>query len=73
MYARDFWDILRQAVLTVCVLGRLCWASIGTGGEETALPQASMPTIYKTTLIQYDSIYAKMWARSWKNPVPRPR
>ena len=25
------------------------------------------------TLIQYDSIYTKIWARSWKNPVPRPR
>ena len=30
---------------TVCVLARLCLASIGTGGGggETALPQASMP------------------------------
>ena len=27
----------------------------------------------QTTLIQYDSIYTKIWARSWKNPVPRPR
>ena len=27
----------------------------------------------QTTLIQYDSIYTKTWARSWKNPVPRPR
>ena len=46
IYARDFWDILRQAALTVCVLARLCWASIGTGGggegAGTALPQASM-------------------------------
>ena len=54
IYARDFWDILRQAALTVCVLARLCWASIGTGGVwggvETALPQASMPTIYKQHL-----------------------
>ena len=27
----------------------------------------------QTTLIQYDSIYTKIWARSWKNSVPRPR
>ena len=27
----------------------------------------------QTTLIQYDSIYTKIWARSWKHPVPRPR
>ena len=32
MYARDFWDIIRLAALTICVLARLCWASIGTGG-----------------------------------------
>ena len=32
IYARDFWDILRQAALTVYVLARLCWASTGTGG-----------------------------------------
>ena len=28
---------------------------------------------FQTTLIQYGSIYTKIWARSWKNPVPRPR
>ena len=47
---RDFWDILRQAALTVCVLALFCWAYIGTGEGETALPQASMPTIYKQHL-----------------------
>ena len=31
IYVRDFWDILCQAALTICVLARLCWASIGTG------------------------------------------
>ena len=38
-----------QAALTVCVLARLGWAFIGTDVGVTALPQASMPTIYKQT------------------------
>ena len=29
--------------ITVCVLARLCWASIGTSGGGTTLPQASVP------------------------------
>ena len=32
--AREFWDILLQAALTVCVLARFCWASVGTGGGK---------------------------------------
>ena len=77
IYAWYFWDIRRQAALTVCVLVRLGLASIGTGGAKegwggewgwadggTALPQTSMSTIYKQTLMHYDCIYTKIRARS---------
>ena len=43
------------------------------GGEKTALPQASMPTIYKQHLYNMTPYTLKIWARSWKNPVPRLR
>ena len=52
---------------TVCVL---CWASIGTGGGGAALPQTSMPTIYKQHLYNMTPYTLKIWARSWKNLFP---
>ena len=72
IYVRDFWDILRQAALTVCVLA--CFAGlllepVGENGVASGLNACNL----QTTLIQNDSIYTKIWARSWKNPVPRPR
>ena len=63
--------LLCQVALTVCVLARLCWASIGTGdGGWGGNDVASGLNAYnlQTTLIQYDSIYTKIWARSWKIP-----
>ena len=72
IYTRDFWDILRQAALTVCVLARLGWASIetdGGGGRRCLRPRCLQ---FTNKHIQYDPIYTKIWARSWKNHVPRP-
>ena len=69
VYARDFWDILCQAALTVGVLARLGWASVGTGGGNGV---ASGLNAYNLqTLIQYDPIYTKIWVRSGKNLVHR--
>ena len=58
IYAGDFWDILRQAALTVCVLARLGLASTGAGGGRDGVVSGlnaynlqtntyTKPTIYK--------------------------
>ena len=59
LYVRNFWDILRQAALTVCVLARLCLASIGTGGENSVASGLNTYSL-QTILIQYDYIYTKI-------------
>ena len=55
---------------TVLVLARLCQASIGTGGGKTALPQASMPTIYKQHLYNMTPYTLKYGPGLEKNLFP---
>ena len=52
----SFYFLLEPVCVCVC------------GGDSVA---SGLKTYnLQTTLIQYDSIYTKIWARYWKNPVP---
>ena len=63
------WDLI-VSVPDHCLSFYLLLEPVGGGNSV-----ASGLNAYnlQTTLIQYDSIYTKIWARHWKNPIPRPR
>ena len=58
---------------TVCVLAAFARLLLEPVGGGNSVASGLNAYNLQTTLIQYDSIYTNIWARSWKNPVPRPR